>query len=151
MAYEPKIAGKKNGFWPRVDNWEGGVYAAKQGRWACVFVAVVSIAVSVYLIYANRGVAAGWAGYLFLQGLVFVPIAIGVHKHSRIAVVLGLLLYCVGHALIASDTGELPGIVAIVVILMLINGVRGIFALHRIPEPPDVDPADRVRNTQLAE
>ena len=151
MAYQPKIVGKKNGLWPQVTTYEGGVVAAKQGRWACIFVAALSIVASLYSIRVDPIFDDGTAGFLFIQGLVFIPVAIGVHKHSRIAMVLGLTWYCLVQILTVAETRELPNIIAVILILMLINGTRGIFAVHRIPEPADVDPADRVRNMPHSE
>lgn len=151
MAYLPKIVGKKNGFWPQVSTWEGGVFAAKQGRWACIFVAVLSLVASLYSIRVEPIFDDVTAVFLLLQGVVFIPIAIGVHKHSRIAVVVGLAWYCLSQILTVAETGKIPNILAVILILMLVNGTRGIFAVHRIPEPADVDPADRVRKIQHSE
>lgn len=151
MAYKPNIVGKKNGLWPRVDTWEGGAFAAKQGRWACIFVAALSLVGSLYSIRVEPIFDDGTAAFLLLQGVVFIPIAIGVHKHSRIAVVLGLAWYCLVQILTVVETGKIPNIAAFILILMLVNGTRGIFAVHRIPEPADVDPADRVRTIQHSE
>ena len=151
MAYKPNIVGKKNGFWPRVDTWEGGIFAAKQGRWACIFVAVLSLVASLYSIRVEPIFDNVTAIFLLLQGVVFIPIAIGVHKHSRIAVVIALVWYCLVQIVTVVQTGKIPNIVALIFILMLVNGTRGIFAVHRIPEPADVDPADRVRKIQYSE
>ena len=148
MAYEPSVAGKKNSFWPRVDTWDGAIFAAKQGRWACIFVAVLSLVASLYSIRVEPIFDNVTAVFLLLQGVVFIPIAIGVHKHSRIAVVIGLAWYCLVQIVTIVETGKIPNIVALILILMLVNGMRGIFAVHRIPEPADVDPADRVRKIQ---
>jgi hypothetical protein len=151
MAYQPNIVGKKNKLWPQVTTWEGGVVAAKQGRWACIFVAALSIVASLYSIRVNPIFDDGTAGFVFIQGVVFIPIAIGVHKLSRIAMVLGLVWYCLSQVLTIAETKEIPNIVAFLLILMLINGTRGVFAVHRIPEPTNVDPADRVRRMQRSE
>lgn len=151
MPYQPNIVGKKNGLWPNVTSWEGGIVAAKQGRWACIFVAALSIVASLYSIRVNPIFDTGTAGFLFIQGVVFIPIAIGVHKHSRIAMVIGLTWYCLVQILTITETKEIPNIIAFLLILMLINGTRGVFAVHRIPEPADVDPADRVRKMQHSE
>jgi hypothetical protein len=150
MAYQPNIVGK-NKLWPHVTTWEGGVDAAKQGRWACIFVAAVSIVASLYSIRVSPIFDDGTAGFLFIQGVVFIPIAIGVHKLSRIAIVLGLTWYCLAQILTIAETKEIPNIVAFLIILMLINGTRGVFAVHRIPEPANVDPANRVRRLQRSE
>jgi len=151
MAYQPNIVGKKNKLWPQVTTWDGGIVAAKQGRWACIFVAALSIVASLYSIRVDPIFDDGTAGFLFIQGVVFIPIAIGVHKLSRIAMVLGLAWYCLAQILTIAETKEIPNIIAFLLILMLINGTRGVFAVHRIPEPANVDPADRVRRMQRSE
>ena len=151
MTYKPNIVGKKNGLWPQVTTWDGGVVAAKQGRWACIFIASLSIVASLYSIRVNPIFDTSTAGFLLIQGLVFIPIAVGVHKHSRIAIVLGLAWYCLVQILTIVEIGKIPNILAFILILMLVNGTRGVFAVHRIPEPADVDPADRVRKIQHSE
>ncbi len=148
MAYQPKIVGKENSVWPRVSTWAGGLKAAKQGLWAAIFISTLSLVVSIYSIRVNTIVDEDAVAFIFIQGLVFIPIAIGMHKHSRIAAVLGLGWYCVVQMAEAILGKEIPSVIAFLLILMLVNGARGVFAVHRIPEPADIDPADRVRNNQ---
>jgi len=142
------MVGQKNSFWPRVSTWEGGEIAAKQGLWAAVFISGLSLVLSIYSIRVNRIVDDGPAVFIFLQGLVFIPIAVGMHKRSRVAAVMRLGWYGLVQLIEVTETKEIPSIIVFILILMLVNGARGIFAVHRIPEPADVDPADRVREFQ---
>lgn len=151
MAYQPEIAGQNNGFWPRVSTWEGGQKAAKQGLWAAVLISSLSLVLSVYSIRVGRVVDDGVAAFIFLQGLVYIPISVGMYKRSRVAAVIGLSWYCLVQMIEIVVAKEIPNIMVFVLILMLVNGARGVFAVHRIPEPADVDPADRVRNLQRSE
>ena len=150
-ANQPKIKRIENGSWLSVSTWQGGEKAAKQGVWAAVFIAALSIVVSLYSIRVERIVDDLTAAIILFQGLLFIPIAFGMHKRSRVAAVVGLGWYVLIQILEASVAREIPNIIVFILILMLVNGTRGTFALHRIPEPTDVDPANRVRRLQGSE
>ena len=84
--------------------------------------------------------------FILFQGLVFIPLTIGIHKQSRIAAILALGWYGLVQLIEVYGTGKIPSFIALMLILMLINGARGAIAVNRFPEPPDIDPADRVRS-----
>ena len=45
---------------------------------------------SIYSIRVSSTLTDSAAVVIFLQGVVFIPLAIGIHKHSRIAAILAL-------------------------------------------------------------
>ena len=72
-------------YWPSTDSWMGGVRATRQGFWAASAICATSIMLSIYFIRVSPSPTAtdGAAVFVLLQGLVFIPLAIGIHKHSR--------------------------------------------------------------------
>ena len=84
----------------------------------------------------------GWEitslGALVDAGL-FALIAFGIYKMSRLAAVLGLLLYLWGQLSQILATGKTNFILVILFTLYFIHGIRGTFAYHKLkkqqPEP----------------
>jgi hypothetical protein len=138
----------RESYWPSTDTWMGGVKATRQGFWAALSISVISIVLSIYSIRVSPILDDGAAVFILLQGLIFIPISVGFHKHSRVAATLGLGWYGLVQIVEILETSQLPNFLALMFILMLVNGTRGVFAVHRFPEPPDIDPSERVRSFQ---
>lgn len=147
-ASQPKSRKIENGLWPSVSTWQGGEKAAKQGVWAAIFIAALSLALSIYSIRVDKILDDDMAAGLLIQGLIFTAVAFGMYKRSRVAAIFGLGWYVLIQAIEAWDGEKFPDIIAILLALMLVTGTRGIFAVHRIPEPGHIDAAERVGNSQ---
>ncbi len=128
---------KKTSLWVCIDSVETAREAAKQGMWTAILVAIFTAVVTV--IFMTMGETPegfpeidAWA---FWDVGLFVAVAWGIHKMSRIAAVAGLGLYVLGQVLIRISMPSIaPGglWVAGLFILGFVNGVRGTFAYHRL-------------------
>lgn len=125
---------KQNIFWPEIDSKETAREVANQGFWAAIVVAVVTTIVILITMAAGTlediPPIDAWA---FIDVGIFVAIALGIRKMSRIAAVSGLVVYLIERIYALSYTGGGGGLfIAIALILAFINGVRGTFAYHRL-------------------
>ncbi len=122
-----------NNFWPEINSLETAKTAAHQGVWAAVLVAIfntILILISITMETANTAPISAWG---FIDVGIFVAIAIGIYKLSRIAAVIGLSLYLIGRiVLMISVGGNVASALAILFILAFMNSVRGTFAYHRL-------------------
>ncbi|HEY9818764.1 MAG TPA: hypothetical protein V6D20_23595 [Candidatus Obscuribacterales bacterium] len=127
---EPKA--KQNAFWPTIDSIKRAREVAQQGFWAAVIVAVVTAIFTVVSIMAGNIAGLPISAWSFIDVGIFVAIAIGIRRMSRIAAVLGLVVYVGNQLYIWSVTGpRTTGIIVVVfLILAFIHGVRGTFAYH---------------------
>lgn len=121
-----------------VDSLEAAKQTAYQGRAAAILVAVITTAFILISIALGGSLGAtmpqvdAWA---FWDVGLFVAIAIGIHKLSRVAAVAGLLLYIVEQIAMRAANPSMSGagvVVAVFLILAFVNGVRGTFAYHRL-------------------
>ena len=128
--------------WPNVETQEGATWATKQAFWAAVLVSAIT-----GLLAVLGAVGVGLprplqfdAGAL-VDAAAFAAIAFGLWKHSRVAAWAGLVLYCVERAYTWSTVGIQSPVVAAILILAFVGGVRGTSALHRLKqaEVPDTD------------
>lgn len=132
-------------YWPSTKSWRGGIKASRQGFWAALFIATLSIVLSIYSIRVSPFLEEVAALFILFQGFVYSLLAFGIYKHSRAASIVALAWYSAVQVIEAIETESLPGLLALFLILFLVNGVRGVFAVHRFPEPPDIAPEERVR------
>lgn len=135
-------------YWPSTNSWIGALKASSQGFWAALSIAILSIVLSVYSIRVAPLFENTTALIILLQGLVFVALAFGIRKQSRLAAILALMWYSIAQIVEATAAKSLPSLLALFFIFFLVNGVRGVFAVHRFPEPADIAPDKRVRNYQ---
>jgi hypothetical protein len=70
----------------------------------------------------------------FVDVVIFLAIAWGIYRLSRIAAVLGLVVYGLGQVLMWIEIGlQIQGIWLLTLIVFgFINGIRGTFAYHRL-------------------
>lgn len=123
-----------NGFWLLPATWDvnSARSAARQGIAAAVLVAVVNLVIAVLIDggiepFSGLGVRPESA---IIGSAIYVAIACGIFAMSRVAAVLGLLLYVVDRSMTWSMSYPSVGgiIISVVLALMFANAVRGTFA-----------------------
>lgn len=123
---------------PSVDSLEAAKQAAYQGRAAAILVAVITTAFILISIAFGGSLGAGMPqvdAWAFWDVGLFVAIAFGIHKLSRVAAVAGLLIYLAEQILMraANPSMSASGIaVAVCFVLAFVNGIRGTFAYHQL-------------------
>jgi hypothetical protein len=124
---------KQNAFWPTIDSIQTARETAMQGFWAAVFVAVLTAIAALVSIVVGNIAGLPISAWSFIDAGIFVAIAIGIRRMSRIAAALGLVLYIGGRIYMWSLTGPpTAGIVMFLFItLAFVHGVRGTLAYHR--------------------
>jgi len=127
-------------YWPPVSDIALARSAAIQGVGAALVIAVCSlifagmVAADVGL-FSELGFDSSQAWDLVFGAAVYFAIAWGIHRSSRIAAVLGLVLYLLDRAVMLGQLSPKFGIglvVALPVLVAFVNGVRGTFAYHRL-------------------
>jgi hypothetical protein len=119
-----------NWFWPAVDTMDAAKEAAKQGAFTA---AIVSGITAIFAILSLFGVGDTSISALTDAGL-FALIAFGIYRMSRVAAVVGLLLYLWGQLSQLLDTGRTNWFLVFLFTLMFIGGIRGAFAYHKLKE-----------------
>jgi hypothetical protein len=86
--------------------------------------------------FVIAGVTTVWAIFTSPLGLIdaalFALIGIGLRRASRFAAVAGLSLYIAEQIAMIAEASRPPGILAILFVALLINGVRAAFVYQRI-------------------
>lgn len=121
-------------YWPKLENLADAVQASNQGMWAAVFCAAVTALFATIAIFANRGIA-GIGPSAFVDALLFALVAWRIRARSRAFAVAGLCLFVIEKAFqVATQPQSLRFgfIVAILLLLAFVSGVRGTFAYHRL-------------------
>ncbi|NEQ31463.1 MAG: hypothetical protein F6K04_10725 [Leptolyngbya sp. SIO4C5] len=125
----------RNALWPPINTPAEAKQVAKQGFWAAVCVATLTA------IFALVAIALGESildmpidAWSFVDVGIFIAIALGIRKLSRIAAILGLIFYVLGQIYMWTTVGFQPNGIPIMAILVMafINGIRGTFAYHRL-------------------
>ena len=122
-------------FWPRTDNQEMAKRASVIGARTLWIVGALSLMFGIY--------STADSATFILKDLILMLLAVGsigaavfVYRLSRIAAILGLVLFVVHRIVfIVLDAGEdnvdYTGIIiALVIALLMLHGVRGTFAFH---------------------
>jgi hypothetical protein len=126
---------KGNAVWPTIDSIQTAREAAQQGFWAAIAVAVItSIAILAAMALGGALGPLDLGVWAFIDVGIYVAIAIGIRRMSRVAAVLGLVLYIANRIYLWAVLGARPAGIAMTAILViaLLNGVRGTFAYHRL-------------------
>lgn len=135
--------------WPTIDDLESAKKAAHKGAAAAFVVTIVTGVVS---LLAVRGVAifkelADGSG--FIDAGLFIIIGFFIYRLSRIAAVIGLLLYVGEQVISIQSNGFRFSIMMIILTSYFIAGVRGTFEYHHLnknetpeakPVPPQIMP-----------
>jgi hypothetical protein len=121
-------------FWPAMGNAAEAKQVAKQGFWAAIAVAATTSAFTLSAITVGSLVPGmpinAWS---FIDVGIFTAIALGVRKLSRIAAILGFVLYLCSQLHIVTAIGpQLAGLpVFVILITAFLNRVRGTFQYHK--------------------
>jgi len=115
--------------WPKITDVESSKKAAKQGILVFVFCIVVTSVALIMSYFQNKAVL-GMNSYALVDLVLFVIIAFGMYKMSRLAAVCGLILYVIERIVTVNNMNGVSFIVMFVLIMMLINCIRGTFAYH---------------------
>lgn len=131
-------------YWPDVSDLHGAKDATKYGMWCAIIVAAITAGLSVLTIMGMgiRGISA----YALIDAFVFAGIAYGLSRYSRFAAVAGFVLYLAEKIYAYVVTGSIlgVGVLAVVVLFGLLNGIRGAFAYQKLlasAPPQSVPPA----------
>jgi hypothetical protein len=128
---------KKNFIWPAVDTEQSAKKLLRYGVGAALFTAVVTALVAAWAMGANKKAFNFIGAGAFLDVALFLAVAFGIHKGSRIAAVGGLLLFVAEKSYQFEQTGRLQGAwMALFLIVCYVYAVRGAFALHRLRQQP---------------
>jgi hypothetical protein len=131
-------------YWPEVTDVNAAEDAVHKGAGACFFIAGVTALVASISIYLKKPVL-GIDGWSFVDAALFAISGWRMWRLSRPWAVFALALFLVEKVYALAMNPVPSGIVmSIVLILMLIGGVRGAFAHHRlkaIPAPESVSAA----------
>ncbi len=121
-----------NYFWPSMDNTHEANRACGAASGAAFFIAGLTGAVAWLQSSGKINLFPGIGIMAFLDAGLFFLIGIGLCFHSRIAALLGLLLYIVERVFMIQSYGFGTGQVVSILIfgLAFLNGVRGAFAWH---------------------
>ncbi len=129
---EPKGYRKIN-LWPDTSHLDGATTAARSGLWAACFVAIAMTGLALYSEFVRPLLIFDIWG--LLDSFLFAVIAIGIWRMSRIAAIFGLTLYLGEQWYQWTTDGVGNIIVALLLTLMFVNGVRGTVAFHRFNRP----------------
>lgn len=121
---------KTNFWWPDISTLEQARSAAMGGAAVAGIVAAVTLAFTLYAVY--REPVLNITAWSFVDVVLFVVIAIGIWRLSRVAAVAGLALYIVEQGYQFVSVGPKNPVMAILFILVLIHSVRGTFSYHRL-------------------
>ncbi|MBE9098814.1 hypothetical protein [Vacuolonema iberomarrocanum] len=106
---------------------------ARQGVWAASLVAVITtVMIFVVQSFGDVGDVPPLSAWTFIDVGLFVAIAIGIHKMSRVAAVSGFTLYLLGRIYAWSHTGAGNVFVSVLFFLAFLNAIRATFAYHRL-------------------
>jgi hypothetical protein len=126
---------RKNIIWPDITHLDGAKTAACSGLWAACFAAFATAGLALYSEFVSTLLIFDIWG--LLDSVLFAVIAIGIWRMSRIAAIFGLILY-LGEQWYQWTTDGMGNIVvALLLTLMFVNGVRGTIAFHRFKKPSD--------------
>ena len=127
------MSSKRNFFWPEVDTIENAKAASRTGAWAAIFVAAMT---GIAAILSYLGIQVFGQVKITMWSLIdcalFIVIAWGLFRYSRVAAVIGLFLY-IAERIDMLASGPIAGLlVTVIVILIFIGAVRGTFAYARL-------------------
>jgi len=128
---------KKSFIWPAVDTEQAAKKLLRYGVGAALFSAVVTALVAAWAFRANTRAFNYIGADAYLDAALFLAVAFGIYKGSRIAAVGGLLLFVAEKAYQFEQTGTLRGAwMALFLIVCYLYAIRGAFALHRLRQQP---------------
>ena len=131
--------GASSWYWPPVSDITMARSAAEQGVGAALFVTIASLIFagvvgSDFEPVSKLGFDPSDSWGIVVGAAVFLAIAGGIHCMSRIAAVLGLVIFLLDRAATIALVGPRVGMVsfALLMLVCFVNGVRGTFAYHQL-------------------
>ena len=121
-------------WWPSVSDQKGARKAAHEGAGAAVFIAAVTTLFAVLSIFDIQ-IIPGFSPFSLVDAGLFAIVAWRIYKMSRAWAVVGLFLHVVERAYSLYLHGITRGagmVVGAILILGVVNGVRGTFAYSRL-------------------
>ncbi|WP_052135300.1 hypothetical protein [Collimonas arenae] len=110
---------------------ESAQKAVKYGYWAAIIVAIVTAIFSTIAMAAQKKIAT-IDGTAYLDAALFAFIAWRIKKYSKMFAVIGVVLFLIEKILLIKTMGGAGLFQAVFVMVLFINGVRGVFAYHRL-------------------
>ena len=116
-------------FWPDVSTRKNALSAISEASW--VMVGVACLLTPFTFVEFARGWELDERLLGFAEAALLTGIAFGIRQKSRVAAVIGFVLYVIDRVGLWVETGH-PGslVITILVALALLHGVRGTFAFH---------------------
>jgi hypothetical protein len=119
-------------FWPDVSDLDGAKDAAKYGEWCSYIIAAFSAAIATPLIYSGHFSGIAW--FNLGEAFLFLGLGFGIGKFYRAAAVLAFVAYFGEKLYFFIQTGAVisAGVFGVIFLLGLFNGIRGVFAYHKL-------------------
>jgi hypothetical protein len=134
----------KTEWWPDVSNVRNAQKAIRHGFLAAVIVASVTAIVGLVTLYAHASIMGVYGRPALISAVMFAAIGFGIYRRSRAAAICGLLLFLIDRLVtLATQPVNVGGtIVAAILALYFIHGVRGTFAYRKFSDQPPVTKPD---------
>jgi hypothetical protein len=113
-------------FWPDVRDLTGAREAIRLAVWFAYLAAGLGLVATLFTFLSGAG-----AGENFLNVLFFAVVGWGVQREWRTAAVVGAAVLVFGLIAMLSQ-GQFPGVITPFVLVGMVNGVRGTFAVKRL-------------------
>jgi hypothetical protein len=119
-------------YWPDVSDLDGAKDATRFGMWCALLVGGVTALVAVLSLFGIRFM--GTTPAALLDAALFGAIGFGLSRYSRFAAVAGFLLFLVEKIYAFITTGSIlgVGVLGVVILFGLFNGMRGAFAYQKL-------------------
>jgi hypothetical protein len=123
---------RRGWIWPDVSTLEGSKWATRQAFWAAVFCMSVTLILAVLGAFGIQLFPEfkmdAWS---LLDAGIYGAVAFGLHRYSRFAAVSGLAVYLFERVVMWTEAGFKSPVMAIILTLLFIGGVRGTWAYRR--------------------
>lgn len=129
--------GQKSGLFPAITSISDAQTVGRQGTWAACFVAGTTAIVALASIFGMLPKEFPINGWSLIDAALYAIIAWGIYQRSRIAALMGLIVYCLERIYMQITLGASFGagiFVTLIIIFAFINSVRGTFAYHRMKQ-----------------
>ncbi|SDG75400.1 hypothetical protein [Dyella sp. 333MFSha] len=136
-----------NWYWPTFGNRADAQQAMKGAAIASWFVAFVNLALGLFLLFSGPGAhALGLTGAAVIDGAVFALVGWRIWRYSMIAAFAGLGLFTLEKVYqFATQPKAVAGLImAIIIWMAFLNGVRGAFALRDFARKAELPAPDSV-------
>ena len=114
--------------WPPIFDSASARKAAMQGVMASAFCAAATIFFVILSELGKDGL--GFDLWALTDAFLFILIGWGIFKMNRVAAVSGLALYFLERAMMWIEYGPRSPVMALIFVLMFINGIRGVMGHH---------------------